>query len=282
MKVFISCDMEGCTGVVHGDQLVPGKPDYARGRELMTGDVVAAVKAALAVDGVRTVTVCDGHGTMRNLLLERFPIGSEVVCGPASSKSLCQSEGIDATYGAAMFVGYHSRAGTPDGLLAHTWIGSLIHEIRVNGKVFGETALNAAIAGEFGVPLVFLSGDAAACREAKADVSPHVVTVATKHATGPKAAICKPPAQTEADIHIGVLTALQDVKSVAPFRVAGPAEFAIVFHQVAQADRAAKRPDVERSGDREVRFSRPDYLDAVRLAWQVCEWTASENPEWLR
>jgi D-amino peptidase len=282
VRIFISCDMEGCTGIVHGDQLVPGKFDYARGRELMTRDVVAAASAALSIDGVRSVTVCDGHGTMRNLLIEKFPVGCEIVCGPASSKPFCQSEGLDGSYAAAMYVGYHARAGTKDGLLSHTWIGSLVHEIRVNGRVFGETALNAALAGAHGVPAVFLAGDDAACREAKADLGPQVVTVSTKRATGPKAAICKPPAQTEADIRLGVLTALQDLKTHRVFRVEGPVEFAIVFHQVAQADRAAKRPGVERSGDREVRFTRPEYVAAVREAWQVCEWTVSENPEWLQ
>lgn len=282
MRIFVSCDMEGCTGIVHRDQLVPGASDYARGRELMTRDVVAAVSAALSVDGVRSVTVCDGHGTMRNLLIERFPANCEIVCGPASSKTLCQSEGLDGSYAAMMLVGFHAKAGTKGAVLPHTWIGSLVHEIRVNGAVFGEAALNAALAGEFGVPVVFLAGDDAACREVRADVGPWVHTVPTKRATGPAAAICKPPATTEQEIRLGVLTALQDVRTARPFVVRGPVEFAIVFHQVAQADRAAKRPGVERAGDREVRFSGPDYLTAVKDAWQVLEWTASENPEWLR
>ena len=282
MRIFISADMEGCTGVVHGDQLVPGQPEYGRGRELMTRDVLAAANAALSVDWVRGVTICDGHGTMRNLLIERFPIGCEVVSGPASSKTFCQSEGLDGSYAAVLYVGFHAKAGTRDAVLPHTWIGSLIHEIRVNGKVFGEAALNAALAGAHGVPAVFLTGDEAACREVKADVGAHVVTVATKRACGPRAAFCKPPAQTEVDIRLGVLTALQDLKSAPPFRVAGEVEFAFVFHQVAQADRAAKHPSAERTGDREVRFRRPDYISAVREAWALCEWTVSENPEWLR
>jgi len=282
VRIFISCDMEGATGIVHGDQLVPGKPDYAQGREYMTRDVLAAAQAALSIDGVIAVRICDGHGTMRNLLIDRFPAGTEVVCGPASSKTLCQSEGLDDSFDAVLLVGYHAKAGTRDGVLPHTWIGSLVHEMSVNGKVFGEAALNAALAGEFGVPVVFLSGDEAACREVKADVGPSVVTVPTKRATGPRAAICKPPVQTEEDIRLGVLTALQDLKAHTPFRVPGPVEFRVGFHQTAQADRAAKHPGVERTGDREVAFRRDTYLDAVRLAWQVCEWTVSENPEWLR
>ena len=282
LRIFVSVDMEGAPGIVHRDQLLPGQSDYARGRELLTRDVLAAVTAALSYEGVEHVRVCDGHGTMRNLLLERFPAACDVVVGPASSKSLCQSEGLDDTFHAVMYVGYHARAGTPGAVLPHTWVGSLVHEIRVNGRVFGETALNAALAGEFGVPAVFLAGDEAACREAAADVGPHIVTVATKRATGPAAAICKTPARTEEEIRLGVLTALEGLAKARPLRVERPVAFAVVFHTVAMADRAAKRGTAERTGDREVTFRRPDYLSAVREAWQLVEWTASENPEWLR
>lgn len=282
LRIFVSVDMEGATGIVHGDQLLPGQSDYARGREFLTRDVVAAVSAALSSDEVEYVRVCDGHGTMRNLLLDKFPKGCEVVLGPASSKSLCQSEGLDDTFHAVMYVGYHARAGTQGAVLPHTWVGSLIHEVRVGGRVFGEAAINAALAGHFGVPAIFLSGDEAACREAKADIGPHLVTVPVKRAVGPRAAILKPPAVTEAEIRLGVLQALQDRAGAPPLRVATPTEFAIAFHTAAQAERAAKRGTSERTGDREVVIRRPDYLSAVREAWQVVEWTASENPEWLR
>lgn len=281
MKVFVSVDMEGATGVVHNDQLMPGKSDYARGRKLLTGDVATAVRAALSRDDVHQVLVCDGHGNMRNLLIEELPRNCEVVVGPASSKVLCQSEGLDASFGAVLFVGYHARAGSKDAVLPHTWIGSLIHEVRVNGRVFGETAINAAVAGEFGVPVVFVAGDEAVCREAKSDLGADLVTVAVKRATGPKAAVCRTPADTEEDIRLGVLQGLETARSRAPFRVEGPVDFAIAFHQVAQADRATKRPGVERTGDREVSLRRATYLEAVRDAWQTAEWTAGEHPEWL-
>jgi D-amino peptidase len=281
MKVFVSVDMEGATGVVHNDQLMPGKPDWARGRKLLTGDVAAAVGAALSMDEVHHVLVCDGHGCMRNLLIEELPANCEVVVGPASSKTLCQSEGLDATFGAAMYVGYHARAGSRDAVLPHTWIGSLLHEVRVNGRVFGETAINAAIAGEFGVPVVFVAGDEAVCREAKADLGDDLVTTSVKRATGPKAAVCRTPAATAQDIRLGVLQGLESTPRRKPFRVPGPVDFTLAFHQVAQADRASKRPGIERVGDREITIRRETYLDAVREAWQTAEWTAGENPEWL-
>ena len=281
MKVFVSVDMEGATGVVHQDQLMPGKPDYARGRKLVTGDVAAAVGAALSMDEIHYVLVCDGHGCMRNLLIEDLPLNCEVVVGPASSKTLCQSEGLDASFAAVMYVGYHARAGSRDAVLPHTWIGSLIHEVRVNGRVFGETAINAALAGEFGVPVVFVAGDDAVCREAKADLGDDLVAVSVKRATGPKAAICRTPAATAQDIRLGVMQGIESMKRRKPFVVPGPVDFAIEFHQRAQADRAAKRPGVERTGDREITLRHATYLEAVRDAWQTAEWTAGENPEWL-
>lgn len=282
MKVFVSVDMEGATGIVHNDQLLPGAFDYPRGRKLLTGDVDAAVRAALSMDDVHQVVVCDGHGTMRNILLEDLPANCEVVTGPASSKTLCQSEGLDASFGAMLLVGYHARAGTRDAVLPHTWIGSVIHEVRVNGRVFGETAINAAVAGEFGVPVVFVAGDEAVCREAKADLGEDLVTVAVKRAAGPKAAVCRTPAATSQEIRLGVLQGLESARARKPFRVAGPVDFTIAFHQVAQADRAAKRPGVERTADREVSLRRGTYLEAVREAWQTAEWTAGEHPEWLK
>lgn len=282
MKVFVSVDMEGATGIVHNDQLMPGKFDFARGRKLLTGDVAAAVGAALSMDEVHHVLVCDGHGSMRNLLIEDLPANCEVVVGPASSKTLCQSEGLDASFGAVLYVGYHARAGSKDAVLPHTWIGSVIHEVRVNGRVFGETAINAAIAGEFGVPVVFVAGDDAVCREAKADLGEDLVTVSVKRATGPKAAVCRTPAATAADIRLGVLQAIESIPRRKPFRVAGPVEFRIAFHQVAQADRAMKRGGIERTGEREITIRRATYLEAAREAWQTAEWTAGEQPEWLQ
>jgi D-amino peptidase len=274
--------MEGATGIVHRDQLLPGGYDYERGRRLLTRDVCAAVSAALSLEDVVGVRVCDGHGTMRNVLIEELPALCELVSGPASSKALCQSEGLDDTFGAAIFVGYHARAGASEAVLPHTWVGSLVHEIRVNGRVFGETALNAAIAGAFGVPVVFVSGDQAVCDEARADLGNDIVTFAVKRATGPSAALCLTPAATEDGIRLGVMRALADGARRKPFRVDGPVEFAVAFHRRMHADRAATRDGVERIGEREVALRTDTYLEAVRAGWRVIEWAANEPPEWLK
>ena len=280
MHVFVSCDMEGATGVVHPDQLLAGAPDYARGRRFLTGDVRAVCEGALAA-GAERVVVCDGHGSMRNLLLEDLPDPVEVVVGPASSRFLCQSEGLDDSFHAALFVGFHARNGAPGAVLPHTWVGSLVHEITVNGEVFGEIALNAAIAGHFGVPVVLVSGDAAAVQEAAA-LLPDAETVATKTAVGRAAAICRTPAWTAAALRAAAEKALRRRRRPKPLAVKTPVVVSIGFHDVRMADRAMKRPLLERTGPRSVAFSRPDVLEAAGEAWRVLEMVAADGPEWLR
>ena len=280
MRVFISCDMEGATGIVHPDQLLNRGYDYARARKLLTGDVAAACEGALAA-GAERIVVCDGHGSMRNLLLEDLPEPVEVVVGPASSRLLCQCEGLDETFDAAMFVGFHARNGTPDAVLPHTWVGSLVHEITVNGTVFGETALNAALAGHFGVPVVLVSGDAAAVREAE-EILPEIETVTTKQATGRASAICRTPGWTAKALRAAAEKALRRRRRPKPFAVKAPVVVSIGFHDVRMADRAMKRPLLERTGPRAVAFSRPDFPAAAAEAWRILEMTAAEDAEFLR
>jgi D-amino peptidase len=280
LRVFISCDMEGATGIVHPDQLGNKGFDYARARRLLTGDVAAACEGALDA-GAERIVVCDGHGAMRNLLLEELPEPVEVVLGPASSRTLCQCEGLDGTFDAAMFVGYHARNGTEGAVLPHTWIGSLVHEIKVNGEVFGETALNAALAGHFGVPVVLVTGDEAAVQEAK-DVLPDAETVAVKRAFGRASAICRTPAWSRKEIAAAASRALRRRKRPKPFTVRTPVVVEIGFHDLRMADRACKRPLLERVGPRAVAFSRPDYSAAAAEAWRVLESVAAEDAEFLR
>jgi D-amino peptidase len=280
VNVFVSCDMEGATGVVHPDQLLNKGYDYARARRFLTGDVAAACEGALEA-GASRVVVCDGHGSMRNLLLEELPEPVEVVVGPASSRLLCQCEGLDDTFDAAMFVGFHARNGARDAVLPHTWVGSLVHEITVNGEVFGETALNAAVAGHFGVPVVLVAGDEAAVREAR-EVLPEVETVSVKQAFGRASAICRTPSWTRKAIKAAAEKALRRRRRPRPFAVRVPVVVSVGFHDVRMADRALKRPLLERTGPRSVAFSRPDFLEAAAEAWRILESVAAEDPEFLR
>ena len=154
MKVFISVDMEGITGVVNWDHTAYGKDSYERFRRLMTKEADAAAKGAFDA-GATEVIINDSHGGMRNIIIEDLDPRVKLITG--SSKPLSMMEGIGPDFDAAMFIGYHSRASTT-GVLNHTYTGRVAN-FWVSGKCLGETGMNALIAGHYGVPVVFVSGD---------------------------------------------------------------------------------------------------------------------------
>lgn len=275
MKIYISVDMEGATGIVHREQLVPGGEDYERGRRLLMGDVNAAIEGARA-GGATEVLVNDAHGTMRNLLIEDLAEGAELISGPWTNKPLCQSEMIDDTYDLGFFVGYHSRADTPGGLLAHTWVGRILHGVLVNGRVIGETAINAAVLGCFGVPVGLVTGGSDLVDEARAFL-PEALAVSVKQPLGFSGARLKPPRVTQPAIRAAAEQALRHAKFPL-FKFDEPVDFRLQFHQWQMTERAAKWEKVERTGDREVRMEETLYLHAVRRAWQVVEFVLSEEP----
>ncbi len=158
VKVYISADMEGIWGVVHANQTSPDSPEYAAARKWMAEDVNAVV-AGLFDAGATEVVVNDSHGSQRNILASDLDPRASLISG--SPKPLSMMEGIDATFAACIFVGYHAKAGTAAAILDHTISGSVVRAIRVNRIEMPELGLNAAIAGYYGVPVVLISGDAA-------------------------------------------------------------------------------------------------------------------------
>ncbi len=155
MKVYISCDMEGISGVVSGEQTHMGNKEYERACKLMTEEANAAIEGAL-VGGATEVVVNDVQGEGRNILIEGLnprPDSYRVAPRPWG-----MTQGIDGTFGTAFFIGYHAQAGTRDSVIAHT-VSGRIYQVRLNGEPIGETGLNAALAGYFGVPVVLVTGD---------------------------------------------------------------------------------------------------------------------------
>ena len=179
MKVYILTDMEGATGVVHGDQLMNTEKEFNRARKFLTDDVNAAVEGAIQA-GASEVVVCEGHATMRNILLENLHEGASLIFGPTEYKNYCQIIDLDESFDAAIFVAFHAKAGNEKAILSHTWVGSAIHHIKVNDKILGETGLNAAICGEFGVPVVCVTGDDELAKEAKETLGEQVETAIVK------------------------------------------------------------------------------------------------------
>ncbi len=145
MKIFISVDMEGISGIVDRTMTSRTEGDYEKGRQLMAGDVNAAIEGILSVDSEATIKVCDGHGGMNNINPIELHKSATLLRG--SPKPLSQVCGIDGSFDAAMFVGYQSMKGTLNGTLSHTYNGTSIASLHINGIEVGETAMNAGIAG---------------------------------------------------------------------------------------------------------------------------------------
>ncbi|KON31341.1 hypothetical protein AC482_01205 [miscellaneous Crenarchaeota group-15 archaeon DG-45] len=260
MKVFMSVDMEGISGIVHQSQTGADAAEYEKGRSLMAADVNAAIEGILAL-GEAEIAVSDGHGSMMNLRPEEINEAAVLVRG--SPKPLTQMEGIGRGFDAALFIGYHAKRGTRRGILDHTISGRVIDGITINGLEAGETAINAAIAGYHGVPLVFVSGDLAVTREAEAIV-PHIVTVAVKEAVSRTAARCLSPRKARELIKRGVTEALRKRRAVEPFTFEPPIEIGVKYVDSLMADAVEFMPLVERIDGRTVAFALDDYLKAFR------------------
>src|SRR3989454_12165297 len=164
MKVFVSVDMEGVSGVTAPEDVLPAGSESQTCRQYMTGDANGAIGGAYDA-GAEAVLVNDSHWIMRNLLVHDLDKRAKVIKG--FHKPLCMLQGLDDSYGAAVFVGYHSCAGTEGRVLNHTILGKEAQNIYLNGEATGETRLNAGLAGHYGVPVALVAGDVAVCGEAK-------------------------------------------------------------------------------------------------------------------
>ncbi len=275
MNVFIASDMEGATGVTHGQQTHAGGQDYERARRWLTRDVNAAVRGAFD-GGAKSVRCSDGHGTMRNLLLDEIDERVDVVAGTALERELCQLETLDEHFDVLLLVAFHARAGTPDGVLSHTWIGGIVREFRLAGQLVGETGIAAATAGAFGVPVGMVAGDAAVCREAKALLG-DVETAQVKEGRGARVALCRPPAATETLIRDAARRAVERASHRQPYKVETPLEISIRFSTPALASQAAKGEGVDLLEADAVRVVRPTVREAVAAAWRLCYVAALEN-----
>ena len=182
LSVFISVDMEGVAGISTLRQSTRGTDDYAWGRELMTQEANAAISGA-ADGGARTIVVSDSHADMGNLLPHELDPRADLIQGtPKLPWSMLAGIDAGSPFSAAVFIGYHAGAGTQAAVLDHTYSGAFT-DVRVNQQQWNETHLNAALAGAFGVPVAFVSGDKACCDQAKERL-PWVRTMAVKEGFG--------------------------------------------------------------------------------------------------
>ena len=254
MRVYISVDMEGITGVVHTTQTSPGERDYERFRRIMTREANAAVEGALA-GGATEVIVNDAHGPMTNLLIEDLHPAARLVSGRPKPHGMMQ--GIAPGFDAAMFIGYHARHGTFASVLDHTWSSAAIVHAELNGRPVCEGDLNAGLAGEFDVPVVLVTGDEAYCRQQQELLGEDLGVVAVKRSIGRFAAESLSLEEAHQRIREAAARALGTTRR--PFRFPAPHRLVLTFNHAGRADNAAQLPGSERVDGLRVAYESEDY-----------------------
>lgn len=262
MKVLISADMEGVTGVTCPDDCEPGNPRWQYHRRLFTSDVNAAV-AGFVQAGATEVLVNEAHSDQRNLLLDELDERATLLIG--THKPLGMMEGIDRSPDAVAFVGYHTGAGM-QGVLAHTYLGNTITAVRVNGEPASEGLMNSLLAAEYGVPVVLVTGDDLTCADAQ-KYAPAAVGVAVKTCVDRYSAICLPPKVSAARITEGAARALGTPRGPSG-AVLGPVPddytYEVCFDAAHLAPLVTYIPGVEQVDELSVRFTLPTMYEAIR------------------
>jgi D-amino peptidase len=263
MKVYISVDMEGITGVAVKAQVVEGHAAYERARRFMTSDINAAVAGAFDA-GATEVVVNDGHFTMTNILLEDLDPRARLITG--RNKHLAQMEGLDSSYTAVFYVGYHASVGTADAVINHTYLGKAVREIRRNGRAASEAEINSGIAGHFGVPIALITGDDKAVAEATAALG-NIESVVVKRGLDRYVANTLTLQASAVLIREAAQRALKRVKEFPVPRVPSPVTFEIDFMSTAEAAITTLFPTVELRGPRTVAVTDHDYLKAFKALY---------------
>jgi D-amino peptidase len=262
VKVFIISDMEGVAGIVKWQQTDGSqeKESYKEGRLLYTEEINAAVRGAKSA-GADEIVVMDCHGageewTFNSLIPDKLDPDCEfVVQNEWTEYTELLEQGCDA----ALFVGMHAKAGTPDGVLAHTVSGQSWRELKFNGTAVGETGINAALCGQWNCPVLLVTGDEAVCREGRALLGEGLTTVAVKKGIGQFSARQVAPLKARELIEDGAKRALKDLDAVQPYNPGRPCEIQIEFHTPARLVEYRNRRGIEQ-------------LDEVTLVSRADDW----------
>lgn len=257
LKVFISSDMEGVGGAVSDQQLGPDGFEYARFREFMTAEVLAAIDGARAA-GATEILIADAHGNGQNLLIDQLP--DDVMVVRSWPRPLMMMQGIDSTFDAAILLGHHSSTTNPEGVRAHTMSSANLAAVRLNGIEMPEAGINAAIAGYFGVPIVMISGDDAAVEEAQRIIG-DIEGAVVKWAISFHSAKTLTPHASQALIRERAQTAVARRNDIAPYVLDMPITLDLTFKNYRPAEMLAYLPSVERVDAHTVRFIGRDMIE---------------------
>lgn len=274
LKVYISADMEGVAGVVTDEQLGPTGFEYERFREFMTAEVLAAIQGAREA-GATTIVVSDSHGNGQNLLIENFPDDVRIV--RSWPRPLGMMQGIDSTFDAAVFIGYHASTNNMNGVRAHTFSSATLTSVSLNGVAIPEAGLNAAIAGSFGVPVVAITGDDAAIAEVQKLLG-NIEGAVVKTAISFHAANTMTPAASQKLIREKVKAGIVRRAELKPFVATTPVRLEIGFKQYRQAEILAYLPIVERISSHSIRFTGKNIAEVSKFIEFIGEYSSAITP----
>lgn len=261
IKLYISVDMEGVVGVVTGDHLGPGGFEYQKAREWMTREVLAAIEAARE-EGVSEILISDSHGNGENLLIDMLP--SDVTVIRSWPRPLEMMEGIDSSFDAAVFLGYHAGTTNVNGVRAHTISSGRLAGVSLNGQSMMEAGINAAIAGHFGVPVIMISGDDATIEQARSIIG-DVEGAVVKWGISFHSARTLTPTAAYAVIGQAMRSALQRLSDIDPFVLETPITLDVRFKNYRPSQVLSYLPSVERTDAHSIRYVGADMIEVSKF-----------------
>jgi D-amino peptidase len=260
MKLFLSTDFEGTSGIVAWEQIIEGNAEYEQGRRLLTAEVNAVITGALN-GGATEFVVNDAHHYMRNLHPQDLAGRATLITG--KHKPLYMMEGLDSSFDGICFVSYHGSIGAERAVLSHTYNPAAIWEVRLNGEIVGESGLNALVAAHYSVPIIFVSGDAATAQEAQF-IAPQAEKVVVKQSLGRFAASNLHPSVACELLQSAATRAVSNIQTMQPPRFDLPVSLEITFLVADMAEMALWVRGVERVAARTVKVVGENLLDLYR------------------
>jgi len=260
MKVFISSDIEGTCGICHWDETEPGKSGYEYFRNLMSKEVLSVCKGINHYDGSEII-IKDAHDTARNLDISIFPENTRVIRGWTRDPYIMMS-GIDKSYDASIFTGYHSGGGSNGSPLSHTMSGSTITYMKINDIPASEFLMNYYTSLYFSVPVVMVSGDKALCKSVN-EIDEKIHTVTAYESKG-NAVISNHPSVINKKLESEAMASLKDLKKYNT-KLPGKFKVELCFRQHYMAYRASFYNGVKQIDDMTVLFETEDYLEFLKM-----------------
>ncbi len=260
MKLFLSTDFEGTSGIVAWEQIIEGNAEYDQGRLLLTNEVNAVIAGAQEA-GASEFVLNDAHSSMRNLHPQDLLGEATLITG--RHKPLYMMEGLDGSFDGVLFVSYHGSIGAERAILSHTYNPRAIWEARINGEIVGESGINALVAAHYGVPIIFVSGDEVTAHEAEM-IAPRAEKVIVKQSLGRFAASHIHPSVACRLLREGASRAVQDIQNMRPPAFERPVSLEVTFQVADMAEMSCRVRGVERVAPRSIAIREASLLDLYR------------------